>query len=137
MRALVTDGIALFATVIFRMRTVQTGIGAVEVRQPQVRDRETEAQDGLGFSPSILPKYARRTKSLDALIPWLYLKGISSGDFQQALSGLLGANAPTCRPMRFCACARAGKKSRNAWYGATSRPGAICMSGRPKTGRCC
>lgn len=75
-------------------RTVQTGIGAVEVRQPRVRDREAEAEDGLGFSPSILPKYARRTKSLEALIPWLYLKGISSGDFQQALSALLGADAP-------------------------------------------
>ena len=75
-------------------RTVQTGIGAVEVCQPRVRDRGSESQDGLGFSPSILPKYARRTKSLEALIPWLYLKGISSGDFQQVLCALLGPDAP-------------------------------------------
>jgi len=75
-------------------RMIQTGIGAVEVRQPRVRDRGPSEHDGLGFSPSILPKYARRTRSLDALIPWLYLKGISSGDFQQALTALLGADAP-------------------------------------------
>jgi putative transposase len=46
------------------------------------------------FLPTVAPKYMRRTKSLDALIPWLYLKGVSSGDFQAALSGLLGADAP-------------------------------------------
>jgi len=75
-------------------RMIQTGIGTVEVRQPRVRDRGPSGHDGLGFSPSILPKYARRTKSLEALIPWLYLKGISSGDFQQALVALLGTDAP-------------------------------------------
>ncbi len=75
-------------------RTIQTGIGAVEVRQPRVRDREPSKRDGISFSPSILPRYARRTRSLDALIPWLYLKGISSGDFQRALSALLGTDAP-------------------------------------------
>ena len=75
-------------------RMIQTGIGAVEVRQPRVRDRGSSQRDGIGFSPSILPKYARRTRSLEALIPWLYLKGISSGDFQEALSALLGSDAP-------------------------------------------
>ena len=75
-------------------RDIQTGIGAVRVQQPRVRDR---AEDGLAriyFSPSILPKHARRTKSLDAVLPVLYLKGISSGSFQDALSALLGPEAP-------------------------------------------
>ena len=75
-------------------RDIQTGIGAVRVQQPRVRDR---AEDGLAriyFSPSILPKHARRTKSLDAVLPILYLKGISSGSFQDALSALLGPEAP-------------------------------------------
>ena len=75
-------------------RDIQTGIGAVRVQQPRVRDR---AEDGLAriyFSPSILPKHARRTKSLDAVLPVLYLKGVSSGSFQDALSALLGPEAP-------------------------------------------
>ncbi len=75
-------------------REVQTGIGAVKIKQPRVRDRAGKAQDRLLFLPSVAPKYMRRTKSLDALIPWLYLKGVSSGDFQAALSALLGPDAP-------------------------------------------
>jgi len=78
-------------------RTIQTGIGSVEVRQPRVRDRDGRAEK-IRFSPSILPPYARRTKSLDALIPVLYLRGISSGDFQEALSALLGKEAPNLSP---------------------------------------
>jgi transposase-like protein len=78
-------------------RTIQTGIGSVEVRQPRVRDRDGGAEK-IRFSPSILPPYARRTKSLDALIPVLYLRGISSGDFQEALSALLGKEAPNLSP---------------------------------------
>jgi transposase-like protein len=70
-------------------RTIQTGIGSVEVQQPRVRDRESNGEK-IRFSPAILPPYARRSKSLDALIPILYLRGISSGDFQEALSALLG-----------------------------------------------
>jgi len=75
-------------------REIQTGIGAVKIRQPRVRDRAGKAQDRLLFLPTVVPKYMRRSKSLDALIPWLYLKGVSSGDFQAALSALLGADAP-------------------------------------------
>ena len=79
-------------------RDIQTGIGAVRVQQPRVRDRATDStEDGsarIHFSPSILPKHARRTKSLDAVLPILYLKGISSGSFQDALSALLGPEAP-------------------------------------------
>ena len=71
-------------------RTIQTGIGKVPVRAPRVRDRVGE----LKFSSSILPPYLRRTRSLDELLPWLYLKGLSSSDFSSALTALLDAAAP-------------------------------------------
>jgi len=67
-----------------------TGIGAVAVRQPRVRDREAADGERIRFSPTILPPYARRTKSLEVLIPILYLKGVSTGDFEEALGALLG-----------------------------------------------
>jgi putative transposase len=76
-------------------REIMTGIGAVAVRQPRVRDREP-GRDGerIRFSPAILPLYARRSKSLEVLIPVLYLKGISTGDFEAALAALVGRDAP-------------------------------------------
>ena len=72
-------------------RAIQTGIGPVSVRQPRVRDRGDGA---IRFTSAILPRYLRRTKSLEELLPWLYLKGISTGDFSEALAALLGAQAP-------------------------------------------
>ncbi len=72
-------------------RAIQTGIGPVSVRQPRVRDRGDGA---LRFTSAILPRYLRRTKSLEDLLPWLYLKGISTGHFSEALAALLGAQAP-------------------------------------------
>jgi putative transposase len=68
-------------------REVMTGIGPVAVRQPRVRDREADATDPdrIRFSPSILPPYMRRSKSIETLLPILYLKGISTGDFSEAL----------------------------------------------------
>jgi len=74
-------------------RTIQTGIGPVEVRQPRVRDRRPAA-DREQFTSAILPPYLRKTKSLEDLIPWLYLKGVSTGDFTDALRALLGPDAP-------------------------------------------
>jgi len=76
-------------------REIQSGIGAVEVRRPRVNDRRV-SEDGsrFQFTSKILPPYLRRTKSMEELIPWLYLKGISSGGFTEALSALLGPNAP-------------------------------------------
>jgi putative transposase len=76
-------------------REIQTGIGPVKVRQPRVNDRRT-GQDGqrFQFSSEILPKYLRKTRSIEELIPWLYLKGISTGDFSEALVALLGPEAP-------------------------------------------
>lgn len=76
-------------------REIQTGIGSVEVHRPRVNDRRV-AKDGtrFRFTSKILPPYLRRTKSMEELIPWLYLKGISTGDFSEALSALLGPTAP-------------------------------------------
>ena len=74
-------------------RTIQTGIGPVEVRQPRVHDRRAKDEREV-FSSKILPPYLRKTKSLEELIPWLYLKGISTGDFQEALQALVGPECP-------------------------------------------
>jgi putative transposase len=74
-------------------REIATGIGLVSVRQPRVRDRGLQREERIHFSPSILPPYARRSKSLDVLIPLLHLKGISTGDFAEALAALVGSDA--------------------------------------------
>src|SRR6202011_5001271 len=74
-------------------REIMTGIGAVAVRCPRVRDRAGEGGGRIRFSSTILPPYARRSKSLEVLIPILYLKGISTGDFEEALAALLGKDA--------------------------------------------
>ena len=80
-------------------RAIQTGIGPVEVRRAKVRDRgDVETEEKIRFSSAILPKWARRTKSLDALLPVLYLRGVSTGDFQEALAALLGKDAPNLSP---------------------------------------
>jgi len=72
-------------------RTVITGAGPLEIRQPRVRDRRGLGdENAIQFRSSILPPYLRRSKNIDELIPWLYLRGISTGDFQEALQALLG-----------------------------------------------
>jgi putative transposase len=80
-------------------RSIQTGIGPIAVSRVKVRDRGAGA-DGtrIRFASSILPLWARRTKSLDALLPVLYLRGVSTGDFQEALGALLGRDAPNMSP---------------------------------------
>jgi len=72
-------------------RSILTGIGSVEVEQPRVLDRRGE--EGESFSSKILPPYLRKTRSLEELIPWLYLKGVSTGDFSEALCALVGPDA--------------------------------------------
>jgi len=81
-------------------RQIQTGVGAVPVQRPKIRDRGPEGVDvsKIRFTSGILPKWARRSPSLDALLPALYLRGISTGDFQEALGALLGADAPNLSP---------------------------------------
>ena len=76
-------------------REVQTGIGAVRVKVPRVRDR---SGTGIRFHSALLPPYIRRSKSLEALLPWLYLKGVSTEDFSEALQALLGPDAPGLSP---------------------------------------
>jgi transposase-like protein len=76
-------------------REVQTGIGPLPVKAPRIRDHQPEDEsDRIRFSSSILPPYLRKTKSMEELIPWLYLKGISTGDFSEALAALVGKDAP-------------------------------------------
>jgi putative transposase len=82
-------------------RAVQTGIGPVALRRAKIRDRGAGAGgagERIRFTSAILPRWARRTRSLDALLPVLYLRGISSGDFQEALAALLGKDAPNLSP---------------------------------------
>ena len=80
-------------------RQVQTGIGPVAVQRVRLRDRGVgEAGERIRFTSAILPRWARRTPSLDALLPILYLRGVSMGDFQEALAALLGKDAPNLSP---------------------------------------
>src|SRR5215213_3328611 len=83
-------------------RLVQTGIGPVPVRRVKLRDRGAAGAGGgaerIRFTSAILPRWARRTRSLDALLPILYLRGVSMGDLQEALAALLGKDAPNLSP---------------------------------------
>src|SRR3954454_17896664 len=80
-------------------RLVQTGIGPVPVQRVKLRDRGAAAEgERIRFSSALLPRWARRTRSLDALLPILYLRGVSMGDFQEALGALLGQEAPNLSP---------------------------------------
>ena len=76
-------------------RQIQTGIGQVQVKAPRIRDRQPDPYKGrIRFTSAILPPYLRKTKSIETLLPWLYLKGVSTGDFTDALAALLGKDAP-------------------------------------------
>jgi putative transposase len=75
-------------------RQIQTGIGPLEVRRPKVRDRGVAGEEPIRFTSAILPAYLRRTRNIEELLPWLYLKGVSTGQFAEALAALLGPEAP-------------------------------------------
>jgi transposase-like protein len=76
-------------------REIQTGIGPVPVKVPRVRDRQSDNEsERIRFTSFIMPPYLRKTKSMEELMPWLYLKGISTGDFREALAALVGKDAP-------------------------------------------
>lgn len=95
-------------------REVHTGIGAVRVKVPRVRDRS-----GLGirFHSALLPPYIRRSKSLDALLPWLSLKGVSTGDFSEALQALLGPEAPGLSPATISRLKQGWHEELTQWQG--------------------
>lgn len=72
-------------------RTLMSGVGEVEIQVPKVRDR---SGSGIKFNSPLLPPYLKRARSVEEVLPWLYLKGISTGDFSEALAALLGSQAP-------------------------------------------
>jgi putative transposase len=79
-------------------RKILTGAGSLEVQQPRVRDKSPDPEQRVRFSSSLLPPYLRRSKTIDELLPWLYLKGISTGDFSEALQCLVGEDARGLSP---------------------------------------
>jgi putative transposase len=95
-------------------RAIQTGLGEIEVRQPRVHDRRPPQQREK-FTPAVLPPYLRRTRSLEELIPWLYLKGISTGDFAEALQAILGADAPDLSATTITRLKAAWEEDHRAW----------------------
>src|SRR4051812_18795367 len=95
-------------------RTIQTGIGPVEVKQPRVGDRRP-ADERESFTSAILPPYLRKTRSLEGLVPWLYLKGVSTGDFAEALQALLGPDAPGLSANTVTRLKAAWEEEHRAW----------------------
>jgi hypothetical protein len=118
-------------------REIMTGIGAVAVHCPRVRDCGGEGSERIRFSSAILPPYARRSKSLEVLIPILYLKGISTGDFEDALIALLGRDAggaKRCsRAIGFGA--RCVKRAGGTWERPTAAGRCLCARVRPPAPR--
>ena len=82
-----------------------------------MRDRgDVGAEEKIRFTSSILPKWARRTKSLDALLPVLYLRGVSTGSFQEVLTALLGKNAPNLSPAVITRLTAEWQADYDAWH---------------------
>jgi putative transposase len=94
-----------------RERAVQTGMGPISLRQPRVRDKRRMEK----FTSAILPPYMRRTPSLEELIPVLYLKGISRGDFSEALEAILGKNAKGLSPTNIVRMKQSWDQEYKAW----------------------
>jgi len=97
-------------------RALQTGLGGIEIRQPRVNDKRVD-EDGrrIRFTSKILPPYLRRTKAIEELVPWLYLKGISTGDFPQALQALLGPGAAGLSATNICRLKRTWEEDWKQW----------------------
>lgn len=93
-------------------RDIQTGLGPVPVRVPKVRDKRGQ---GIKFNSTLVPPYLRKTKSVEELLPWLYLKGISTGDFQEALQTLLGVDAQGVSAATISRCKRTWEQEYAAW----------------------
>jgi transposase-like protein len=97
-------------------RAIQTGLGPIEVARPRVNDKRTDADGNrIRFTSKILPPYLRRTKALDELVPWLYLKGISTGDFPEALAALLGPGAEGLSATNICRLKRGWEDEWKQW----------------------
>src|SRR2546426_12627037 len=108
--------IAWCGTVTAPRERSRRGIGPVEVARVKIRDRwAASAGERIRFTSAILPLWARRTKSLDALLPVLYLRGISTGDFQEALAALLGKDAPNLSPAVISRLTAGGEGGDRGW----------------------
>lgn len=93
-------------------REIQTGIGPVTVRVPKVRDKSGQ---GIKFNSTLLPPYLRKTRSVEEVLPWLYLKGISTGDFQEALQALLGVGAKGLSASTISRCKHIWEEEHDTW----------------------
>jgi len=93
-------------------RSIQTGIGQVKVKVPKIRDKSGQ---GIKFNSALLPPYLRKTKSIEEVLPWLYLKGISTGDFQEALAALLGNDAKGLSPSTISRLKSVWEQEQAAW----------------------
>ena len=99
-------------------RTITTGVGAVEVQVPKVRDR---TKRGIKFNSLLLPPYLKRSRSVEEVLPWLYLKGLSTGDFSEALSALLGPDAKGLSSATICRLKTKWQAEYQAWQGRSLR----------------
>jgi putative transposase len=99
-------------------RQIQTGIGPLEVRRPKVRDRGGAAGgEPIRFTSAVLPAYLRRTRNIEELLPWLYLKGVSTGQFEEALAALLGTDAPGLSATTVRRLTEAWQEEHERWQG--------------------
>lgn len=97
-------------------RSILTGLGTVEAARPRVNDKRLDADGNrMRFTSNILPPYLRRTKAIDELVPWLYLKGISTGDFPEALQALLGPAAEGLSATNICRLKRTWEEDWKQW----------------------
>ena len=97
-------------------RSILTGLGPVDVTRPRVNDKRVDAEGHrMRFTSAILPPYLRRTKAIDELVPWLYLKGISTGDFPDALQALLGPNVEGLSATNICRLKRVWEDEWKDW----------------------
>ena len=99
-------------------REIQTGIGPIAVRRPKLRDRGDGADgERIRFTSKVLPPFLRRTKNVEELLPWLYLKGVSTGQFEEALAALLGADAPGLSASTVRRLVAAWQQEHERWQG--------------------
>jgi transposase-like protein len=97
-------------------RSILTSLGPIEVTRPRVNDKRVDGEGNrMRFTSSILPPYLRRTKAIDELVPWLYLKGISTGDFPDALQALLGSDVEGLSATNICRLKRIWEDEWKAW----------------------
>ena len=93
-------------------REIQTGIGPVKIKVPKIRDKSGH---GIKFNSTLLPPYLRKTRSVEEVLPWLYLKGVSTGDFQEALQALLGRDAAGLSASTISRCKRIWEEEHDIW----------------------